>query len=61
MVIVSDVIEHVPDDAGFLRSAAGLGQIVLVNLPLEDNWLNDRRNYGPVSQATCDVIRLNKV
>ena len=46
-VIVSDVIEHVPDDAGFLRSAAGLGQIVLVNLPLEDNWLNDRRNYGP--------------
>ena len=47
VVIVSDVIEHVPDDAGFLRSAAGLGQIVLVNLPLEDNWLNDRRNYGP--------------
>lgn len=46
-VIVSDVIEHVPDDAGFLRSAAELGQIVLVNLPLEDNWLNDRRNYGP--------------
>ncbi|MBS0415464.1 MAG: class I SAM-dependent methyltransferase [Proteobacteria bacterium] len=46
-VIVSDVIEHVSDDAEFLRSAAGLGNFVLVNLPLEDNWLNDRRNYGP--------------
>lgn len=46
-VIVSDVIEHVPDDVGFLRAAACLGKVVLVNLPLEDNWLNDRRSYGP--------------
>lgn len=46
-VVLSDVIEHVPDDADFLRAAARLGEIVLVNLPLEDNWLNDRRNYGP--------------
>jgi SAM-dependent methyltransferase len=46
-VILSDVLEHVPDDAEFLRDAAQLGEIVLVNLPLEDNWLNDRRAYGP--------------
>ena len=46
-VILSDVLEHVPDDAGFLRDAAQLGEIVLVNFPLEDNWLNDRRAYGP--------------
>jgi len=46
-VILSDVLEHVPDDAGFLRDAARLGELVLVNLPLEDNWLNDRRAYGP--------------
>ncbi len=46
-VIISDVLEHVPDDAGFLRDAAELGAIVLVNLPLEDNWLNDGRAYGP--------------
>jgi len=46
-VILSDVLEHVPDDAGFLRDAAALGDTVLVNLPLEDNWLNDRRAYGP--------------
>jgi SAM-dependent methyltransferase len=46
-VILSDVLEHVPDDAAFLRDAARLGETVLVNLPLEDNWLNDRRAYGP--------------
>ena len=47
VVVMSDVLEHVPDDVGFLRDAAKLGEIVLVNLPLEDNWLNDRRAYGP--------------
>ena len=46
-VVMSDVLEHVPDDVAFLRDAARLGRIVLVNLPLEDNWLNDRRAYGP--------------
>jgi len=46
-VVMSDVLEHVPDDAEFLRDAARLGELVLVNLPLEDNWLNDRRAYGP--------------
>jgi SAM-dependent methyltransferase len=45
-VIVSDVLEHVPDDISFLRDAAALGRMVLVNLPLEDNWLNARRRYG---------------
>ena len=46
-VVISDVIEHVPDDAGFLRGAAALAETVLVNLPLEDNWLNRGRAYGP--------------
>jgi SAM-dependent methyltransferase len=46
-VVLSDVLEHVPDDAGFLHDAARLGELVLVNLPLEDNWLNSRRAYGP--------------
>ena len=46
-VILSDVLEHVPDDVAFLRDAATLGDVVLVNLPLEDNWLNRRRRYGP--------------
>jgi hypothetical protein len=45
--VMSDVLEHVPDDAGFLRDAARLGELLLVNLPLEDNWLNRNRRYGP--------------
>lgn len=46
-VMLSDVLEHVPDDAAFLRAAAAFGSVVLINLPLEDNWLNRRRRYGP--------------
>lgn len=46
-VIMSDVLEHVPDDCVFLAAAATLGDVVLVNLPLEDNWLNRGRRYGP--------------
>ena len=46
-VLMSDVLEHVPDDEAFLRDAAALGDTVLVNLPLEDNWLNRHRAYGP--------------
>lgn len=47
VVLLSDVLEHVPDDAGFLAAAAKLGERVLVNLPLERNWLNRHRPYGP--------------
>jgi SAM-dependent methyltransferase len=46
VVLLSDVLEHVPDDAGFLADAARLGDRVLVNLPLECNWLNRWRRYG---------------
>ena len=46
-VVLSDVLEHVDDDAGFLRSAAQHARYTLVNLPLEDNWLNRNRVYGP--------------
>ena len=47
VVIISDVLEHVPDDLELLRLAAQLGDVILVNLPLEDNWLNRNRRYGP--------------
>ena len=46
-VILSDVLEHVEEDANFLANAARHGNRVLVNLPLEDNWLNRGRAYGP--------------
>jgi SAM-dependent methyltransferase len=46
-VLLSDVLEHVSDDAAFLADAAALAPRVLVNLPLECNWLNRGRAYGP--------------
>jgi SAM-dependent methyltransferase len=50
-VILSDVLEHVEDDTGFLRAAASMGCKTLVNLPLEDNWLNRYRTYGPTDSS----------
>jgi SAM-dependent methyltransferase len=47
VVILSDVIEHVPNDAEFLAAAADLAPITLVNLPLEKCWLYRSRPYGP--------------
>ena len=47
VIILSDILEHVEDDTAFLRDASLLGKCILVNLPLECNWLNNRRNYGP--------------
>jgi SAM-dependent methyltransferase len=46
-VLLSDVLEHVSDDAAFLAAAAKLAPRVLVNVPLECNWLNRGRAYGP--------------
>ena len=46
-VVISDVVEHVPDDHEFVRDAAAFGRVVWLNLPLEDNWLNRNRRYGP--------------
>lgn len=46
LVVLSDIIEHVPDDAEFVRAASRMGSLVLVNLPLENNLLNRTRRYG---------------
>ena len=47
LVILSDILEHVEDDEDFLKAASTLANFTLVNLPLEDNWLNRNRAYGP--------------
>jgi SAM-dependent methyltransferase len=47
-VILSDILEHVEDDRDFLISSSKLSsKYVLINLPLEDNWTNLGRKYGP--------------
>lgn len=47
LVILSDILEHVSNDIEFLRDAARMGQVVLVNLPLEKCLLFALRKYGP--------------
>jgi hypothetical protein len=47
LVILSDIVEHVPDDVGFLRSVVRLSDAVVLHLPLEKCWANRGRNYGP--------------
>jgi SAM-dependent methyltransferase len=47
LVILSDVLEHVEDDADLLRDAAQIARLVVVNLPLEKCLTNLLRNYGP--------------
>lgn len=51
LVILSDVLEHVPDDASFLRRTAELGRYVLLNLPLEKCFVYRNRRYGPQDYA----------
>jgi SAM-dependent methyltransferase len=46
IVILSDVLEHLPNDLGLLQRAGKVATVVLVNLPLEDTWINRRREYG---------------
>ena len=47
VVILSDILEHVPDDAGMLRLAGENARYVLLNLPLEKCREFRDREYGP--------------
>jgi len=46
LVILSDIIEHVPDDLRFLRIVKEISSYVLINLPLEKCFKNRKRKYG---------------
>lgn len=46
LVVLSDIIEHIPDDLGFMKYVNGLSRYVLVNLPLEKSFRNRNRSYG---------------
>lgn len=46
IVILSDIIEHIPDDLGFMKGVRMISKRVLVNLPLEKSWKNRKRKYG---------------
>ena len=46
LVILSDIIEHVPDDLRFLSTVKEISSYVLINLPLEKCYKNRNRKYG---------------
>jgi hypothetical protein len=46
LVILSDIVEHIPDDTGFLKQVSKVSNYVLLNLPLEKCFRNRKRNYG---------------
>ena len=47
VVVLSDIVEHIDDDVGFLRAAGSHAKTVLLNLPLENCWATRGRKYGP--------------
>jgi 2-polyprenyl-3-methyl-5-hydroxy-6-metoxy-1,4-benzoquinol methylase len=46
LVVLSDIVEHIPDDKSFMRNVAGMTNYVLLNLPLEKCYHNRNRKYG---------------
>jgi len=47
LMILSDILEHVPDSVHFLMDASKMAKLLLVNLPLEKCLLYSFRKYGP--------------
>ena len=46
LLILSDVLEHVPDDVAFLTKCSQIARYVLLNLPLEKSYVNRNRECG---------------
>lgn len=46
LVILSDIIEHIPDDLKFLSTVKEISSYVVINLPLEKCLKNRHRKYG---------------
>jgi predicted TPR repeat methyltransferase len=46
LIILSDIIEHIPDDRDFMNKISLMCSHVLLNLPLEKCYLHRKRKYG---------------
>jgi SAM-dependent methyltransferase len=46
LLVLSDIVEHVPDDVGFLMLAGQVSTYVILNLPLEKSFTTRNRQYG---------------
>lgn len=46
LTILSDIVEHIPDDLQFLVRVKSISSHILLNLPLEKSYVNRKRKYG---------------
>lgn len=46
LVVLSDIVEHIPDDLKFMKMVKEITSFVLINLPLEKCFKNRNRQYG---------------
>jgi predicted TPR repeat methyltransferase len=46
LVILSDIVEHIPDDLTFMKRVSEISNFVIFNLPLEKCFRNRNRQYG---------------
>jgi SAM-dependent methyltransferase len=46
LIVLSDIVEHIPDDLGFLEMVRKMSSYVLLNLPLEKSFKTRNRQYG---------------
>ena len=46
LIVLSDIIEHIPDALEFLKLVRHISEYVVVNLPLERSFKNRNRIYG---------------
>ena len=46
LVVLSDIVEHIPDDLGFLKLVINMSSYVVLNLPLEKSFKTRNRQYG---------------
>jgi SAM-dependent methyltransferase len=65
LIVLSDIVEHIPDDLGFMELVKKTSSYVLINLPLEKSFNTRNRQYGeqdPSGHLRCydekDALRL---
>lgn len=46
LIILCDIIEHVPDELEFMKKIKKIAKYVVIDLPLEKSKANKNRNYG---------------
>ncbi len=47
LVVLCDIVEHIPNDLDFLRKIKEIAEYVVIDLPLEKSISTRNRNYGP--------------